>query len=112
MRQTRIEHFDSLPHRQRKISFHDALEMVKRQMKRKAIADGLILDPRDNPPRFEWHWELDGQNGIVSANDRSEARGLIKQKLGLKKKDRLPVHITIIKVDPDANCPRGSNPFA
>ena len=86
--------------------------MVKRQIKRKAIADGVILDPRNNPPRFEWHWELDGQSGIVRGNTRSDARAIIKQTRGLKKKDRLPVHVTIVKVDPDANCERGPNPLA
>lgn len=110
MRRTRIEYFESLPRRPRKIGFHEALATVKRQIKREAIADGVILDPRLNPPRFEWHWELDGRNGIVQANTRSEARGLIKKALGLK--DRLPVHASIVKVDPDANCERGPNPLA
>ena len=112
MRRTRIEYFESIPHRPRKVSYDEALAMVKRQIKRKAITDGVILDPRNNPPRFEWHWELDGQTGIVRGNTRSDARACIKEKVGLKKKDRLPVHITIVKVDPDADCPRGANPFA
>ena len=112
MRRTRIEYFESIPHRPRKVSYDEALAMVKRQIKRKAITDGVILDPRNNPPRFEWHWELDGQSGIVQANTRGEARGLIKQNVGLTKKDRLPVHVTIVKVDPDADCPRGPNPLA
>ncbi len=112
MRRTRLEYYESLPRRPRKIGFHEALAMVKRQITRKAIADGLILDPRLNPPRYEWHWESDGQTGIVHANTRSEARSLIKQKLGLRKKDRLPTYVTIVKVDPDASCERGPNPLA
>lgn len=112
MRRTRLEYFDSIPRRSRKIGYHEALEMVKRQIKRKAIADGVILDPRDNPPRFEWHWECNDRNGVVRANTRGEARGLIKNALGLKKKDRLPVHATIVKVDPDAGCTSDPNPLA
>lgn len=100
-----------------KKTFQEALAMVKRQMKRQAIADGVILDPRLNPPRFEWHWEWpshDGKyavfGGKVFANTRSEARSLIKKELGLKK--RLPTNIVLVKVDPDANCPTMPNPFA
>lgn len=110
MRRTRVEYFESLPRRPRKIGYQEALAKVKREIKRKAIAGGVILDPRLNPPRFEWHWELDGQTGIVRANTRSEARGLVKKTLGLK--ERLPVHTAITKVDPDASCPKGPNPFA
>jgi len=112
MRRTRIEYLESLPRRPHKIGYQEALSRVKREIKRKAIADGVILDPRLNPPRFEWHWECNGQNGMVRANTRSEARGLVKEKHGLRKKDRLPTHATLVKVEPDADCPKGPNPFA
>ncbi len=104
MRRTRNQYFDSLPRRPRSISYRRALEIVKRQIKRKAIADGLILDPRLTPPRYEWHWQCNDRTGIVLANCRSDARGHIKRTLGLRKKDRLPVHAVLVKVDPDASC--------
>jgi hypothetical protein len=124
MRRTRREYFDSLTFRPRKISFDEALAFVKRQIKRKAIADGVIYDPAQRPPRHKWAWQLspgtisatfnmkDGElhsvtenptGGIVDADTRSEARSLIKAKLGLRRKDRLPVGITIIKVEGSAS---------
>ena len=123
MRRTRREYFESLPFRQPKASFDDVLALVKRQIKRKAIADGLIVDPAKRPPRCKWAWELPAAKtvtfnmeegtllgvkenptgGIVDADTRSEARSLIKSKLGLRKKDRLPVGITIIEVEGSAS---------
>jgi hypothetical protein len=124
MRRTRREYFDSLPFRIPKTNFDEVLALVKRQIKRKAIADGVIVDPAQRPPRCKWAWELpagaisatfnmkDGElhsvtenptGGIVDADTRSEARGLIKSKLGLRKKDRLPIGITIIKVEGSAS---------
>lgn len=101
MRRTRREYFDSLPFRPRKIGFDEALALIKRQIKRKAIADGLIVDPANRPPRHKWAWEipLSSSGGIVEADTRSEARGIIKAKLGYSKKHRLPIGITIIKVE-------------
>lgn len=112
MRRTRNQYLDSLPRRPRKVGFQEALEKVKRQIKREAIADGVILDPKLNPPRYEWHWQSDDRDGVVRANTRGEARGLIKQALGLRKKDRLPVTVAIVRIDPDAHCERGPNPLA
>ena len=37
--------------------------------------------------------------GIVKADTRSEARSLIKSKLGIPKKRRLPIDTTIIEVE-------------
>jgi hypothetical protein len=119
-RTTRFQYFERLPFRRRKISFDEALGMVKRQIKRKAVADGLIVDPATRPPKCQWAWECppgtisatynmkDGEllsvtenptSGVVAANTRSEARSLIKKQLGVSKKDRLPAGIVITKVE-------------
>ena len=103
MRQTRREYHDSLPIRPRKFTFEDGLAMVQRQIKRKAVADGLIVDPAERPPRHQWAWQHHNNegpvNGVVEANTRSEARSLIKTKLGIPKKCRLPIDTTIIEVE-------------
>jgi hypothetical protein len=119
MRRTRKEFLDSIPHRPRKTNFNEVLGLVKRQIKRKAIADGLIVDPATRPPRYQWAWEIpktatfnveDGKllsvnetSGIVEANTKGEARSLIKSQLGLRKKDRLPLAIVVTKVERSAS---------
>ena len=101
MRRTRREYLDSLPVHPRKVTFEEALAKVKRQIKRKAVADGVIVDPAKRPPRHTWAWECpDGlTGGIVKANTRSEARSLIKSRLSIPKKRRLPIGTTIIEVE-------------
>ena len=101
MRQTRRQYQDRLPLRSRKIGFEEALARVKREIKRRAVVDGVIVDPATRPPRHEWDWEClsAGNGGTVHADTRSQARSLIKSILGLRKKDRLPVDTTIIKVE-------------
>lgn len=103
MRRTRREYLDSLPVHPRKVTFEEALAKVKRQIKRKAVADGLIVDPSTRPPRHTWAWECrNGEGpvgGIVKADTRSEARSLIKSQLGIPKKRRLPIGTTIIEVE-------------
>ena len=99
MRQTRRQYEDRLPLRSRKIGFEKALARVRREIKRKAVADGVIVDPAQRPPRHQWQWSLGDKGGSVRADTRSEARGLIKSKLGLRKKGRLPLDTTIIKVE-------------
>jgi hypothetical protein len=103
MRRTRRQYQDSLPVHPRKVTFEEALVKVKRQIKRKAVADGMIVDPSKRPPRHTWAWEChNGEGpvgGIVKADTRSEARSLIKAKLGIPKKRRLPIDTTIIEVE-------------
>jgi len=99
MRQTRQQYENRLPLRSRKIGFEEALARVKREIKRKAVADGVIIDPARRPPHHEWLWALGDKGGSVRADTRSEARSLIKPLLGLRKKDRLPLDTTIIKVE-------------
>ena len=104
MRRTRLEYFDAIPRRPRKISYDEALAMVKRQIKRKAIADGVIEDPSQRKPRVEWNWCLEDKDGTVFADTRSEARNLIKKALGVRK---LPSDLIIVNVDLRA---QGANP--
>ena len=103
MRRTRREYQDSLPVHPHKLTFGEALGKVRRQIKRKAVADGLIEDPARRPPRHTWAWECyDSEGpvgGIVKADTRSEARSLIKSKLGIPKKRRLPFDTAIIEVE-------------
>jgi len=100
MRQTRRQYQDRLPLPSRKIGFEEALARVKREIKRKAAADGVIVDPSKRPPRHEWWWELGKQNGVVRADTRSQARSLIKAELNLRRNQRLPVGILIAKCVP------------
>jgi len=101
MRRTRRQYQDSLPVHPRIVTFEEALAKVKRQIKRKAVADGVIVDPSKRLPRHTWAWECpDGlAGGIVKANTQSEARSLIKSRLGIPKKRRLPIGTTIIEVE-------------
>jgi len=101
MRQTRRQYQERLPLRSRKIGFEAALAKVQREIKRKAVADCVILDPSKRPPRFEWQWEYGVQNGVVQADTRSQARSLIKTQLNLRKNQRLPFGISIVKGIPD-----------
>jgi len=101
MRQTRRQYQDRLPLRSRKIGFEEALARIKREAKRRMVADGIIVDPSKRPPRHQWDWEClsAGKGGTVQADTRSESRSLIRSMLGLRKKDRLPMDTTIIKVE-------------
>ncbi len=86
-----------IPLHRRKVGFNEAMEMLKRQIKRKAVMDGLIADPSKRPPRFDWDWQYESEKGTVQADSRSDARGLIKQNLGIPQNERLPVNITITR---------------
>lgn len=86
-----------VPIRQVKVTPEQVMEKLRREVKRRLLADGLISDPSKAPPKYEWHWMLGDQYGIVRANTSGEARGKIKQELGLKK--RLPKEIQIVRVD-------------
>jgi hypothetical protein len=80
----------------------DLLAMFKNEVKRRLAADGLLATgPRE--PRYEYHWlRPNGQYGMVKANNNGEGRNLIKAKLGLRKKDKLPADAQVQKVDPRA----------
>lgn len=90
-----------VPIRPMKITPKEFMEKLRREVKRRLVADGLVVDPSKQPPKYEWHWMLGDRYGIVRANTSGEARGRIKQELGLK--DRLPKEIQIVRIDPNAN---------
>lgn len=103
-----------LPVPAQKKTFADAMAMIRRTVKRAAIAAGHIEDPATKRPKWDWHWSLptylhnylgddDCPGGIVAANTKGEARSLIKKALGTK--HALPSTIHIIRVAPNANPP-------
>lgn len=68
---------------------------IMRAIKRKLIADGLIMDPANRPPKFIFKWTWGELSGTVQADDKAAARGLIKKDLGIPKKKRLPQGVVI-----------------
>jgi hypothetical protein len=80
------------------------LSYLKRQMKRKMIADGVIVDPRNAPPKYQWEWQHDDTNGVVDANTRGEARALIKKAMFLSPNKRLPMGVQITRRNRDEGC--------
>jgi hypothetical protein len=100
-----------------KLTKRQILTKLQREVKRRMIADGVIEDPSQREPRFEWHWEyvdsvlgnlVHHGGGVVKADTRSEARALIKEELGrtvpttFSNLKRLPHNISIVKVVPNA----------
>lgn len=74
----------------------DALiQKLFRQHKRDLISRGVIQDPANRPPMFKFTWTYGDISGSVYADTRSEARGIIKKNLGIKKKNRLPIEVDI-----------------
>jgi hypothetical protein len=72
------------------------LAYLNRAIKRANRAAGFETAKKPS----NWEWELGDSNGTVAAHTRSEARALIKAELGLqKRKQRLPVGISILKVE-------------
>jgi hypothetical protein len=84
--------------RKHKYTYEEVMGYLKREMKRRMIADGLIIDPRNAPPRYKWEWTYADHKGEVEANTRGEARSRIKAALGIRKK-RLPLGVIITRKD-------------
>jgi hypothetical protein len=84
----------------RKTTKKDRFKRFYREVRRRLIADGKIVDPSKNPPKYQYHWTVGDRDegGIVYANTTGEARGLIKKWLGIKK-GRLPEVIKIVRID-------------
>lgn len=76
------------------------MEKLRRELKRRLIADGHVSDPSKAPPKYEYHWATENVGGIVQANTTGEGRAAIKRALGVAK---LPKNIRIIRVVPDAD---------
>lgn len=76
---------------------NELVAILFRRHKRELIRRGIIQDPAKRPPRYKFQWVYGEINGVVYADDRSTARGLIKRELGIRKKNRLPVGIDITR---------------
>jgi hypothetical protein len=70
-------------------------QRIARAIKREAIAKGMIPDPKTRPPNFKFLWSYGSLNGVVYADNRSDARSLIKSDLGVSRKHRLPIEVVI-----------------
>jgi len=95
-----------------KLTKRDKFKRFYREVKRRLIADGKIVDPSKHPPKYQYHWTVGDrdQGGIVCANTTGEARGLIKKQIGIKK-GRLPQCIKIVRILNDASTSTSDLPF-
>lgn len=108
MRQQRFEYRSTLrPNRLPKQSVPEVMAKLRREVRRRLTKDGLISKKQP----FEFHWEchIDGKSfgGIVHTFSRGQARGLIKQSLGVTD---LPKNLTMIRIAPRATSPALSFP--
>src|SRR5438105_3742326 len=105
VRQTRLEYTNKVG-RGPKVSASEFMAKVKRLMKRRMVADGVI-EPTSTRPKFDWQWSNDAGTigGTVQANTRGEARALIKKELG---RPITPGYIQIEKVIPNADSTGGA----
>jgi len=78
--------------RPNKISRADAEAIINRHIKRMAIVQGYI-DPAK--PKFTWAWSYQGQDGVVEANTRGEAKAIIKVVLEVPASHRLPIGVAV-----------------
>lgn len=72
-------------------------QILYRRHKKDLIARGVITNPAERPPRYQFAWVYGDVNGVVYADDRSSARGLIKLELGIRRKNRLPLEVRITR---------------
>lgn len=72
-------------------------QALNRRYKKDLIARGVIPNPVDRPPRYQFSWVYGDIDGVVYADDRSSARGLIKRELGIRRKNRLPIEVQITR---------------
>lgn len=96
-----------------KLTTRDKFKRFYREVKRKLIADGKIVDPSKRAPKYQYHWTIGDrdQGGIVAANTTGEARGLIKKQIGIKR-GRLPQCIKIVRIPNDATSSPDDLPFS
>lgn len=81
----------------RKLTKDELVGILFRRHKRDLIRRGIIQDPADRPPRYRFDWVYGDITGVVYADDRSDARGMIKRELGIRKKKRLPIEVEITR---------------
>jgi hypothetical protein len=103
IRQTRREFTQQMVRaRAPKVSTFEFMARVKRLIKRRMVADGVIEPKTETKPSWEFYFRKDDgeyAQGKVGANTRGEARAAIKQLTGCK---RLPADIIIEKVNADS----------
>lgn len=98
-RTTKMDHFlrTLAPQKPKQFSIKQINEMLRRRFRRDMKARGLLSDEQ---PKFVWAYPVGlGNRDTVVAATRSEARGLIKKKLGIAKSSRLPPGFEIEKVE-------------
>lgn len=94
----RCDRFQSLkPGRPHKLTVSEVGEMLRREIKRRAVRGGHIEDPAQKLPKWEFHWKFRDFGGMSRANTKAEAIALIKADMGVKK---LPASIEIVRVEP------------
>lgn len=72
-------------------------QALNHRYKKDLIARGVIPNPADRPYHYQFSWVYGDMEGVVYADDRSSARGLIKRELGIRRKDRLPIEVRITR---------------
>lgn len=72
-------------------------QVLNRRYKKDLIARGVVSNTVDRPPRYQFYWVYGDVDGVVYADDRSSARGLIKRELGIRRKNRLPIEVQITR---------------
>ena len=87
------------PKKNRKFTEAEVVGKVQREIKRRLVAEGHIVDPAKRV-KPEWHWALkisapgNLRGGVVNADNRSEAKAAIKKQLGVN--GRLPGYVVIL----------------
>lgn len=92
-RETRNQYHDRIDHapKPKKYSYGSTVAYLARIIKR-------VIKSKDRAriyKKYEFTYDLDGVTGMVLAQNRCEARTLIKYDLGISVKERLPVSIII-----------------
>lgn len=72
-------------------------QALSRHYKKDLTERGVISTPIKRPPRYQFAWVYGDMYGVVYADDRSSARGMIKQELGIRIKNRLPIEVQITR---------------
>ena len=75
----------------------ELIDIMARRYRREMINRGIIPDPSKRAARYKFIWFYGSLCGKVYADNRSLARSLIKQELGIKKKNRLPIEVEITR---------------
>lgn len=94
-RMSRFDRLNRVAPPRKKFTVKEVLGKLKRDIKRRFIAEGHIVDPSTRIKRYRWTWSYQGHGDVVLADTRSEAKSIIKELLGIKK-GRLPKEVTLV----------------